>query len=139
MRNLTPVLSAAAVVVLLAANLVAQGKPSFAGEWKIVADSDRDGGRGGRPGSDLTITQSATAMTLEYPKAPAPAKLTYTKVRWEGNTLVVTTTIAAGEEKRTFSLNGGYLVVETSTPSRDGSAPRVTKVTYKRYERGAGG
>jgi hypothetical protein len=44
----------------------------------------------------------------------------------------------AGEEKRTFSMDAGYLVVRTSAPARDGRAPNVTKVTYKRYERGFG-
>lgn len=78
MRRVTAMLSVAAVV-LMAADLVAQAKPSFAGEWKIVADPDSGGGRGG-PGVDLTITQSATAMTVEYRaggQAPAPVKLTY--------------------------------------------------------------
>jgi hypothetical protein len=166
MRRVTAILSVAAVV-LMAAGLVAQAKPSFAGEWKIVADpaADGGGGRGGGPGSDLTITQGAAAMTLEYRaggQAPAPVKLTYkldgsvsknmmagrgggapteqvSKAMWAGNNLVVTTTTGAGEEKRTFSMEGGYLVVETSAPARDGRAPNVTKVTYKRYERGYGG
>ena len=162
MRRVTAILSVAAVV-LMAAGLVAQAKPSFAGEWKIVADPDSGGGRGG-PGIDLTITQSATAMTVEYRaagQAPAPVKLTYkldgsvsknmmagrggapteqvSKAMWAGNNLVVTTTTGAGEEKRTFSMDGGYLVVETSAPARNGGAPNVTKVTYQRYERGFGG
>jgi hypothetical protein len=141
----------------MAAGVGAQAKPSFAGEWKIVADPDGGGGRG-EPGIDLTITQSATAMTVEYRaggQAPAPVKLTYkldgsvsknmmagrgggapteqaSKAMWAANKLVVTTTTGAGEEKRTFSMDGGNLVVETS-------APKVTKVTYKRYERGHGG
>jgi hypothetical protein len=54
------------------------------------------------------------------------------KAMWAGNNIVVTTTTGAGEEKRTFSMDGGNLVVETS-------APKVTKVTYQRYERGHGG
>jgi hypothetical protein len=163
MRRVTAILSVAAVV-LMAAGLVAQAKPSFAGEWKIVADPDSGGGRGG-PGIDLTITQSATAMTVEYRaggRAPAPVKLTYnldgsvsknmtagggggapteqvSKAMWVGNNIVVTTTTGAGEGKRTFSTEGGYLVVQTSAPARDGRAPNVTKVTYKRYERGYGG
>jgi hypothetical protein len=163
MRRVTAMLSVAAVV-LMAADLVAQAKPSFAGEWKIVADPDSGGGRGG-PGVDLTITQSATAMTVEYRaggQAPAPVKLTYnidgsvsknmtagrgggapteqvSKAMWAANKLVVTTTTGAGEEKRSFSTEGGNLVVETSAPARDGRAPNVTKVTYKRYERGFGG
>ena len=53
--------------------------------------------------------------------------------------ILVTTTTGAGEEKRTFSMEGGDLVVETSAPARNGGAPNITKVTYKRYERGFGG
>ena len=164
MRRVTAILSVAAVV-LMAAGLVAQAKPSLAGEWKMVTDPDGGGGRGGGPGMDLTITQGATAMTLEYRgggQAPAPVKFTYkldgsvsknmmagrgggapteqvSKAMWAGNKLVVTTSTGAGEEKRTFSTDGGYLVVETSAPARNGGAPNVTKVTYKRYERGFGG
>jgi hypothetical protein len=149
----------------MAAGLAAQAKPSFAGEWKIEADPDGGGGRSGGPGIDLTITQGAPAMTVEYRgggQAPAPVKLTYqldgsvsknmvagrgggapteqvSKAMWAGNTLVVTTTTGAGEEKRTFSMDGGYLVVETSAPARNGGAPNITKVTYKKYERGFGG
>ena len=119
----------------------------------------------GEPGVDLTITQSATAMTLEYRaggQAPAPLKLTYkldgsesknmmagrgggapteqvSKAMWAGNNLVVTTTMGAGEEKRTFSTDGAFLVVETSAPAQNGGGPNVTKVTYQRYERGFGG
>jgi hypothetical protein len=60
------------------------------------------------------------------------------KAMWAANKLVVTTTTGAGEEKRTFSMEGGNLVVETSAP-RKGGAPSITKVTYKKYERGFGG
>jgi hypothetical protein len=163
MRRATAILSVAAVV-LMAAGLAAQAKPSFAGEWKIAADPDRGGGQG-EPGKDLTITQGATAMTVEYRaggQAPAPVKLTYqldgsvsknmtagrgggapteqvSKAMWAANKLVVTTTTGAGEEKRTFSMEGGNLVVETSAAARNGGAPNVTKVTYQRYERGHGG
>ncbi|HMF61618.1 MAG TPA: hypothetical protein VK595_14655 [Vicinamibacterales bacterium] len=159
MRRVTAILSVAAVV-LMAAGLLAQAKPGFAGEWKLVADQGL-----GEPGIDLTITQSATAMTVEYRaggQAPAPVKLTYTldgavsknmmagrgggapteqvsKALWVANKLVVTTTTGAGEEKRTFSMEGDNLVVETSAPARSGGAPNITKVTYKRYERGHGG
>ena len=156
MRRVTAILSVAAVV-LTAAVLGAQAKPSFAGEWKIVADQGL-----GEPGKDLTILQSASAITVEYKAgslAPAPVKLTYnldgaasknmmagrgapteqvSKAMWVANKLVVSTTTGAGEEKRTFSMEGDNLVVETSTPAR-GGAPNVAKVTYKRYERGHGG
>lgn len=102
-------------------------------------------------------------MTVEYPRggpASAPVKLTHkldgsvskntmagrggasveqvSKTMWAGNNLVVTTTTGAAEEKRTFSMDGGDFVVETSVPARIGAA-NVTKVTSKRYERGHGG
>jgi hypothetical protein len=104
-------------------------------------------------------------MTVEYRtggEAPAPVKLTYefdgsvsknmmagrgggapteqvSKAMWAGNNIVVTTTTGAGEDKRTFSMEGGNLVVETSAPARNGGAPNITRVTYQRYERGHGG
>jgi hypothetical protein len=159
MRRVPAMLSVVAVV-LMAGGLVAQTKPSFAGEWKMVADPDSSDGRGSSSGADLTITQNATTMTLEY--RGAPVKVTYkldgsesknmiagraggapteqvSKTAWAGNRLVVTTTTAAGEERRTFTTDGGYLVVETSAPARDGKPATVGKVTYKKYERGYGG
>lgn len=155
MRRVTAVLSLAAVV-LMAAGVVAQTRPSFAGEWKMVIARGQ-----GEPGVDLIITQDATAMTVEYMRGQASAKLTYkldgsvsknmmagrgggapteqvSKAMWAGNNIVVTTTTGAGDEKRTFSMDGGDLVVEISAPARIG-APNVTRVTYKRYERGHGG
>ena len=153
MRRVTAVLSVV-VAVVLTAGVVAQAKPNFAGEWKLMVARGQ-----GEPGVDLTITQSATAMTLEY---RGGVKLTYTldgsesksmmagrgggapteqvsKAIWAGNNLVVTTAKGAGDEKRTFSMNAGYLVVETSAPARAGGAPNITKVVYQRYERGFGG
>jgi hypothetical protein len=159
MRRVTAILSVGAVV-LVAPGLVAQAKPSFAGEWKTVHPN----GERGDPGVDLIVTQGATTMTVEYRggQAPAPGKLTYnldgsvsrnmmagrgggaptaqvSKAMWAGNRLVVSATTGAGEEKRTFSMESGYLVVETSLPARGNGAPNVTKVTYKKYERGFGG
>jgi len=161
MRRVTAILSVSAVV-LTAAGLIAQTKPSFAGEWKVAGDPD-SGGRGG-PGIDLTIKQDATAMTVEYKaggQVPAPVKLTYkldgsasknmmagrggaptelvSRAMWAASKLVVTTTTGAGEEKRTFSMEGGDFVIETSAPARSGKAPNISKVTYKKYERGHGG
>jgi hypothetical protein len=74
MRRVPAILSVVAVV-LMAAGLLAQVKPNFAGEWKLAVDQGF-----GEPGIDLTITQSATAMTVEYRaggQAPVPVKLTY--------------------------------------------------------------
>ena len=158
MRRVTAILSVAAAV-LTAPGVFAQAKPSFAGEWKMVVANGQ-----GVPGVDLIITQNATSMTVEDTRAgqpPAPVKLTYqldgsvsknmmagrggapteqvSKAMWAGNTIVVTTTTSAGEEKRTFSMDADRLVVETSAPARNGGAASVTKVTYQRYQRGYGG
>ena len=153
MRRVRAILIVVAVVVM-AAGLVAQAKPTFAGEWKLIVARGQ-----GEPGVDLTITQSTTAMTLAYRDG---VKLTYkldgsesknmmagrgggapteqvSKAMWTGNKLVVTTTTGAGDEKRTFSMDSGYLVVETSAPARSGGAPNITKVAYQPYERGFGG
>ena len=104
-------------------------------------------------------------MTVEYRaggQTPAPVKLTckldgsvsrnmmagrgggapteqVSKAMWAANRLVVTTTTGAGEEKRTFSMEGDNLVVETSAPARSSGAPNITRVTYRKYQRGHGG
>jgi len=155
MRPVTAILSVAAIV-LLTAGLIAQVKPSFAGEWKMAGDHVG-------PEGDLTITQNAATMTLEGgSQTPAPAKLTYrldgsvsknivaaraggtpteqiSKAMWVGNTLVVSTATTAGEEKRTFAIDGGDLVIEISAPARAGRAPTVTKVTFRTRIPGFGG
>ena len=161
MRRMTAILSVAAIVVI-AADFSAQTQPNFAGAWKLDdAAAANGGGRSGTPGPDLTITQSADTLTVQYMKAPGATKLTYkldgsqsknvvagrsgasaeqiSKAAWAGNKLVVTTSTGAGEEKRTFALDGEELVIDTSAPARNGGAPTVTKVTYKEYVRGFGG
>jgi hypothetical protein len=138
----------------MAAGLVAQAKPNFAGEWKLMVARGQ-----GEPGVDLAITQNAATLTLEYRDG---VKLSYrldgseskntvprrtggaptaqvSKAMWAGNTIVVLTTTSAGEEKRTLSMEGGYLVVETSAPAPNGGAPTIAKVAYQPYERGFGG
>jgi hypothetical protein len=149
------------------AGLAAQAKPSFAGKWVMDPASapappagggggGRGGGRGGGLGMELTISQDANTMTIEYMgggQNPAPVKLVYkldgteskntvagrggqmeqvAKASWTGNVLTVATTMAAGEQKRTFTLEGGNLVVETTTPGREGGAPTTAKVVYKK-------
>jgi hypothetical protein len=159
MGRVTALLSVAAIVSMTAA-VVAQAKPSFAGDWMMLGADGR-----GDPGTTLTIAQSATAMTLEYGgcgQAPASGKVTYTldgsvsknvvagrgggapteqiaKATWAGDKVVLTASTAAGEEKRTFSMTGDNLVIETSAPARSGGAPKVIKATYVRYKCGLGG
>src|SRR5689334_21291382 len=171
MRRVTAMLSAAAIV-LAAVSLVAQAKPSFAGKWVMDAAAapappagggggGRGGGRGGGGlGQELTITQDANTMTIEYMaggQAPAPVKLVYkldgsasvnkmmargaeveqtSKAVWAGSTLVVTTQINMGgnavEQKRVFAIEGGNLTIETTQPGRDGGPGTPAKVTYKK-------
>ena len=163
MRRITAVLSAAAVV-MMAAGVLAQAKPNFAGKWTrdLTASpipEGRGGGRGGGGGqlaNDLTISQDATTLTLEYMgggQAPAPVKLVYkldgsesknmvmargaqseqvSKAVWDGAKIVVTTTTQFGETKRSFAMEGANLAVETTAPGRDGGPGTPTKVIYKK-------
>jgi hypothetical protein len=56
--------------------------------------------------------------------------------KWDGNALVVSTTRQMGENAFTttqkISLEGDALVVETTTPNRQGGDPIVRKATYKK-------
>lgn len=155
--RLVPIVMSVVAVVVLAAGLAAQVKPSFAGNWMVVGPDGR-----GDPSATLTITQNAAAMTLENigcDPAPVSAKLTYkldgsvsmnttssgrtrteqrSTATWVGNRVVVSIATGAGQETRTFSMEGENLVVETAVPARNGS-PAATRVTYTRYECGHGG
>lgn len=167
MKRLTALATAAALIIGTA-SVFAQAKPNFAGKWTMEAPAQpaaapapggggRGGGRGGGLGQELTITQDATTLTLDYVaggRNPGPVKMTYkldgseskntgmggmeqvAKAVWEGNNLVVTTQINMGgnavEQKRTFMLEGGNLVVETVQPGREGGPGTPTRVTYKK-------
>ncbi len=161
MRRITTLVTVAALTVF-AASVAAQA--NFAGKWVLDPASvpaapeggGRGGGRGGMLGQELTITQDASTITLEYMgggQTPAPVKLVYkldgteskntvvmrggpteqvAKAALSGQSLVITTTTAMGEQKRTLSLQGGNLVVETANPGRDGGPGMTTKVVYKK-------
>lgn len=169
MKRLTAVLTAAALV-LGTASAFAQAKPNFAGKWVAEAAAPAAapagggapggggrGGRGGGLGQELTITQDATTIKIDYVgggRNPGPVSLTYkldgseskntgmggmeqvAKAVWEGEKLVVTTAINMGgnavEQKRTFSLEGGNLVVETVQPGREGGPGAPTRLVYKK-------
>jgi hypothetical protein len=159
MRRINIVVTVAALA-FLTASLAAQA--NFAGKWTMdpasapAPPAGGRGGRGGMLGPAVTITQDAANLTLEYMgggQAPAPVKLVFkldgtesknmvmgrggqteqvSKAAWSGQSLVVTTTTGFGETKRTFSLEGGNLVVETAAPGRDGGPGMTTKVVYKK-------
>jgi hypothetical protein len=167
MRRLTAVLSAAAVVVATSV-LFAQAKPNFAGKWVLEPAAGADGGQmmagggqgGGRMGGrmgrgmrggwgqNVTITQDANTLTVDYSLGQNPVKAVYkldgseshntmtgrggqsmdqvSKAAWDGNTIVITTTTQFGEQKRTLSMEGDNLVLTTSTQNGD------VKATYKK-------
>jgi len=165
MKRATALLTAMAVILGTAA-MIAQARPSFAGKWTLDPASvapaggapggGRGGGRGGL-GQELTITQDATTLTLEYVgggRNPGPVKLAYAldgseskntgmggqeqvaKAAWDGNNLVVTTALTmmeqTVEQKRTFSLEGGNLVIETVQPGRGGGPATPVRMVYKK-------
>jgi hypothetical protein len=121
-------------------------------------DDDDGGGRGGRGrggfsgvNQDTTITQDAKTMTVAYPQGPNSVTLTFnfdgtetkntvptnfapetqtSKVAWQGDKLVITTTTASGtQQTRTLSLVGGKLLVETTMPGAGGK-PVISRATY---------
>jgi hypothetical protein len=161
MRRISTFVTVAALTVFAVA---VSAQANFAGKWVLDPASvsaapeggGRGGGRGGMLGPELTITQDASTITLEYMgggRNPGPVKLVYkldgtesknmvagrggqmeqvAKASWSGQSLVVATTTGMGEMKRTFSLQGGNLVVETAAPGRDGGPGMTSKVTYKK-------
>jgi hypothetical protein len=161
MRRVTAAISAAAVVVATAgvfaqANFAGKwtrdAPAAGAGEAR-GGGGGRGGGRGGGFGQEATITQDAKTLTIEYTQGQNPIKLTYTiggeskntmpgrgggegqvltsKTAWAGSTLVITTALPnGGERKQVLSLEGGKLVVETTQPTREGGPGTPTKVTY---------
>ncbi len=121
-------------------------------------DDEDGGGRGGRGGGGFsgvnqvtTITQDANTMTVAYPQGPNSVTLTFnfdgtetkntvptnfapetqtSKVAWQGDKLVITTTTASGtQQARTMSLVGGKLLVETTMPGAGGK-PVMSRATY---------
>jgi hypothetical protein len=157
---------AVAALVLGSVTAFAQAKPNFAGKWVLApapaaaaAPAGGGGGRGGRGGGlgqELTVTQDATTLKLDYVgggRNPGPVSLTYkldgsdstntvganeqvAKAVWDGNKLVVTTAINMGgnavELKRTFSMEGADLIIEQVQPGRDGGPGTPNRMVYKK-------
>jgi hypothetical protein len=169
MKRITALISAAAIV-MMTVGVFAQAPPSFAGKWTREAPADaaagaEAGGRGGRGGfgrggfgQDVTITQDATTITMEYTQGQNPVKRVFkldgsdsvnevmmgrggemapqtSKAVWEGNTLVITTAGArGGETKQVLSMEGADLVVQQTNPGRGGGDPTTTKIVYKKAQ-----
>ena len=119
----------------------------------------RGGGRGGGAGfgQEFTVQQDATMLMITRMQGDQSVMAMYkldgseskntvngrggpqeqvSKAMWDGAKLVITTQLNFGgnaiEQKQTLSIEGGNLVVEQSRPGRDGGAPTVTKLVYKK-------
>ena len=121
----------------------------------------RGGGRGGGGGAgfgqEFTAKQDAKMLTIERVQGDATVTAMYmldgseskntvagrggqqeqvSKATWDGNKLVIVTTINAGgnniEQRRVLSMEGGNLVIEQTAPGRGGGEPTTTKVVYKK-------
>jgi hypothetical protein len=157
MRRISALLSVAAVV-LWTVGAYAQAKPNFSGKWVREAPAGGGGGGGGRGGgggfgAENTITQTDKTLTVEYMgggQNPAPMKLVFnldgsesknpggrggeqvSKATWDGARIVITTATQGGEIKRVISMEGANMVIESTTPGREGGAPQTTKAVYKK-------
>jgi hypothetical protein len=126
MRPVKKVMRAGAVV-LFAGSLAAQAPADFSGRWSLVPDPPAAAGRGGAGtvtgtmgsgwGADITVTQDAATLAIEYPQfgrydMQPPLKFVYTlngsesrntinmgrgpqeqvsRAAWDGNRLIITT------------------------------------------------
>ena len=132
MKRMTAMLSAAAVVIM-AAGLLAQAKPNFAGKWTMDAPAagapGGGGGGGGRGGGGggwgmaNTITQDATTLTVEYMgggQAPAPVKLVYKLDGTESKNMMAGRGGGAPTEQVSKAMwDGATLKITTTTPNGD--------------------
>lgn len=154
------VLLGAVALIIGATDLSAQGK-NFAGTWTVVADPaapapGRGGGRGlGQGGMIMqdgkTLTVMRTTQNGEiksvYNLDGSDSKNTLTmggnsveqtsKAKWEGDKLVVTTTMNFNGNNVESSMAmwldaSGQLVVESTGAGRGGGPPTTTKMMYKK-------
>jgi hypothetical protein len=149
-------------LVVAAAPAMAQDKPDFSGTWTLVIDPNAPAptgrGGGGGLGQGATITQDAQTLTITRTMQGGEMKLVYnldgsdsknmmmgrggqteqiSKVSWDGNKLVVTTTFTMRDNTvtrtQTFMLDAsGQLVVSTTSPGRGGGEPMTLTQTYKK-------
>lgn len=142
-------------LILLAAPLAAQEKPSFAGTWKLSDPATPD------PFTPtvMTVVQDATTLTvattsemgefktsykLDGSEAPSPMAFNgmtidrMAKLVWEGSKLLLITTSKMDgqsfEFKSAWSMTAdGALATETTVPDfQGGGAPITSKATYKK-------
>jgi hypothetical protein len=122
----------AASIILLAAIVSAQTPPDFSGRWILAPEPASPGGRaaatgvGSGWGSDITVTQDAATLTIEYARfargdMQPPAKFVY---RLDGSDSKNTINLGRGPQEQTSraAWDSGKLVIRTQhafKPSRD--------------------
>ena len=146
----------AVAALLIAATVIAQTPPNFAGKWTLVPDPNAapaGGGRGaGGLGQEATIVQDATSLTITRTTPVGSFTSTYkldgseskntlnmqgnaidqvSKAKWDGGKLLVNTTMNFNgnpvETSMVMSLDAtGNLVVETTRPDFQGGGAPVT-------------
>jgi hypothetical protein len=116
------------MAVVFAAGVVAQTPPDFSGRWVLAPDAPAaPGQRGGRTapgtmgsgwGADITVTQDATMLTIEYAvfarsDMQPPMRLVY---RLNGSESRNTINMGRGPQEQVSNTawDGGKLVITTS-------------------------
>jgi hypothetical protein len=155
-------LIAMAAAAALTATLVAQATPNFAGTWKLVPEATTGpagAGRAGGLGTEATIVQDATTVTITRSSQIGEFKSVYkldgsesrntlnfqgnaidslSTTKWDGGKLIVNTKMDFSgnlvQVSMTMSLDSsGNLIVENTRPDfQGGGAPVTTKATYKK-------
>jgi hypothetical protein len=151
-----------AAAILSVATVAFAQKPDFSGTWTADATANPappagGGGRGPGMAGPMSVTQTATTLTVERTMGENKVSQVYkldgtesenkmtgrggevvTKsvAKWDGNKLTITTkqTGQDGTERvstQTWSLDAGVLTIESTRPGRDGS-PMTAKTVYKK-------
>lgn len=155
MKRVMAVIGAVAML-FVAANASAQAKTDFSGKWTpdAAAQPPAGGGGGGRGGfaaGPMTITQTATELTIERETPNGAMKTTYkldgsvseitqgqgtakAKATWDGAKLKIETTRetpnGATTSTAVYSIEAGKLSVATTAPGRNGGEPTTRTATY---------
>lgn len=140
-------------LALLAAALTAQTRPDFSGKWidartvdgkqvieeTLVVTQDAQGlsyisySANGREGERLAVLFDGTPKS----QARRMAGEAISTASWEGNALVVATTVKRPGQpdytyQRRWSIDSSSQLVIESTRRVEGEAPRTTKTVYRR-------